>query len=188
MQVWNVLQAALRKIQYAKTCQILPSVHHRTTLSGYIFATTACVDSRRKIHTAISPPHVLTIWWTFDPLVAEIGWRVCGTPANFNGFRVLASLLHQPWLMEVNEMLHDVPHSLGLVQYINIYIRFRGLLSARYFARRKITFSPLLAERYRLTAYKCHSNVRLVHEGCFGADTVRFPRSSIQGVPLRTIP
>jgi len=31
----------------------------------------------------------------FDPLTAEIGWRVWGTPANFNGLRVLASLLHQ---------------------------------------------------------------------------------------------
>jgi len=28
----------------------------------------------------------------FGPLAAEIGWRVWGTPANFNGFRVLASL------------------------------------------------------------------------------------------------
>jgi len=28
----------------------------------------------------------------FGQLTAEIGWRVWGTPANFNGFRVLASL------------------------------------------------------------------------------------------------
>jgi len=30
----------------------------------------------------------------FGLLTAEICWRVCGTPANFNGFRVLAALLH----------------------------------------------------------------------------------------------
>jgi len=30
----------------------------------------------------------------FDPLVAEIGLQVWGTPANFNSFRVLAALLH----------------------------------------------------------------------------------------------
>jgi len=30
----------------------------------------------------------------FSPLAAEIGWRVWGTPANFNQFRVLAALLH----------------------------------------------------------------------------------------------
>jgi len=30
----------------------------------------------------------------FGLLTAEICWRVCGNPANFNGFRVLAALLH----------------------------------------------------------------------------------------------
>jgi len=30
----------------------------------------------------------------FGVLTAEICWRVWGTPANFNGFRVLTALLH----------------------------------------------------------------------------------------------
>jgi len=30
----------------------------------------------------------------FGTLAAEICYRVWGTPANFNGFRVLAALLH----------------------------------------------------------------------------------------------
>ena len=30
----------------------------------------------------------------FDLLTAEICWRVWGTPTNFNGFCVLAALLH----------------------------------------------------------------------------------------------
>ena len=30
----------------------------------------------------------------FGPLVAEIGSGVWGIPANFNGFRILAALLH----------------------------------------------------------------------------------------------
>jgi len=30
----------------------------------------------------------------FGLLTAEIRWRVWGTPADFNGFRVLAALLH----------------------------------------------------------------------------------------------
>jgi len=30
----------------------------------------------------------------FGPLTAEIGSGVWGTPANFNGFRVFAALLH----------------------------------------------------------------------------------------------
>jgi len=31
---------------------------------------------------------------TFGPLMTEIGSGVWGSPANFNGFRVLAALLH----------------------------------------------------------------------------------------------
>jgi len=44
----------------------------------------------------MSAPYVLTShnMVNFGPLAAEIGWRVWGTPGNFNGFRVLAALLH----------------------------------------------------------------------------------------------
>jgi len=54
----------------------------------------------------------------FGPLTAEICWRVWGTPANFNGFRVLASLLQRRRSPEANQTLHDVWPSLGLVRYI----------------------------------------------------------------------
>ena len=56
----------------------------------------------------------------FGPLAAEIGQRVWGTPANFNGFRALASL-HRRRSTEVNQSLHDVWPSLGLVHYIYIF-------------------------------------------------------------------
>jgi len=74
------------KIQDAKTRQKSPSGHHRTTLSGYIFATTA-----RMVN--------------FGLLAAEIGLPVCGTPANFNGFRVLAALLHGSQVVGVSQTL-----------------------------------------------------------------------------------
>jgi len=51
------------------------------------------------------------------PLTAETDWGVWGTPANFNGFRVLASLLHLCRSTEVNQTLHDVWPSPGLVHY-----------------------------------------------------------------------
>ena len=56
----------------------------------------------------------------FGPLAAEIGWRVWGTPANFSGFCILASLLHRRRSSEVNQTLHDVWPSAGLVHYIYI--------------------------------------------------------------------
>jgi len=41
----------------------------------------------------------------FGLLEAEIGPVVWGTPANFNGFRVLAALLHGSQLVSVSETL-----------------------------------------------------------------------------------
>ena len=56
----------------------------------------------------------------FRPLTAEIVWRVWSTTVNFNGFCVLASLLHRHRSTEVNQTLHDVWPSPGLVHYIYI--------------------------------------------------------------------
>ena len=57
----------------------------------------------------------------FGPLAAEISLPVWGTPPNFNGFHMLASLLHQRCSTEVNQTSHDVWPSLGLVHYIYIF-------------------------------------------------------------------
>jgi len=71
-----------------------PFWDHRTNLSGYIFGTKACIDNRKKVlnsnTSSICPDNVVN----FGLLTAEICWRVWGTPANFNGFRVLAALVH----------------------------------------------------------------------------------------------
>jgi len=55
------------------------------------------------------------------PLAAETCWQVWGTPANFNGFGVLASLLHRRRSTEVNKTLHDVSPSTGLLHCIYIF-------------------------------------------------------------------
>jgi len=41
----------------------------------------------------------------YGPLAAEIGSGVCGTPANINGFRVLAVLLHGTLLVGIIQTL-----------------------------------------------------------------------------------
>jgi len=95
MHVRNVLHASHCKYRMQKSRQKSPSGHHRTTMSGYIFATKACIDNRKKnllsSNTSSTCPHNMA---NFGPLTAEIGWPVWGTPANFNYFRVLAALLH----------------------------------------------------------------------------------------------
>jgi len=56
----------------------------------------------------------------FSALTTEIGSLVCGTPANLNRFRVLASLQQQHRSMDINQTLHDVWPSPRLVHYIYI--------------------------------------------------------------------
>jgi len=51
-------------------------------------------------------------------LAAEIGSGVWGTPANFNKFRVLPSLLLRRRSPEANQTLHDVWTSPALALYI----------------------------------------------------------------------
>jgi len=82
------------EIQDAKMTQKSPSVHHRTTFSGYIFATEARVDNRKKHVKQQYLPHMSPQYGDFGPLAPEICWQVWGTPANFNGFRILVTLLH----------------------------------------------------------------------------------------------
>jgi len=109
------------EIHDPKSRQKSPSGHHRTTLSGYIFAIGTYRQSEKNLlNSNISPtcPHNMV---NFSPLAAEIVSLVCGTAANFNGFRVLASLLLGRRSTEANQTLHDVWPSPELVQCVYIF-------------------------------------------------------------------
>jgi len=60
----------------------------------------------------------------FSPLMAEIGLPVWGTPANFNRFSVLASLLQRRRSPQANDILHDLWPSPGLVHCVYIFGAF----------------------------------------------------------------
>jgi len=60
----------------------------------------------------------------FSPLAAETGLPVWGTPANFNGFRVLPSLLHRRRSTEVNQNLQMFGRLMG---WYTIYTFSGGL-------------------------------------------------------------
>ena len=53
-------------------------------------------------NTSSTCPHNMV---NFGLLTAEICWRVWGTPAIFNGFRVLAALLHGTLVVGVSQTL-----------------------------------------------------------------------------------
>jgi len=82
-----------------------PFRHRHTTLSGCIFATKACINNQKSLLNSniSSTCHHDTV--NFGLLTAEIGSGVWGTPANFNGFRVLAVLLHGTLVVGVSQTL-----------------------------------------------------------------------------------
>jgi len=107
---------------------------------------------------AISPQlrHVLTVRKTllkqqyfpscphnmmnFGPPMAEICWRVWATPANFNGFRVLALLLQWRHSTEVNQTSH---RCLAISWTGTLYIHFPVLLPHNgILPRAKFTLLP----------------------------------------------
>jgi len=96
-----VLHAARWKYRTQKKS---PSAHHRTTLFGYIFANKARIDNWKNVLNSNTPtcPYNMV---NSGLLTAEICWRVWGTPANFNGFRVLAALLHGTLVVSVSQTL-----------------------------------------------------------------------------------
>jgi len=57
------------------------------------------------------------------PLTVEICWRVLGTRAYFNGFRIFVSSLHRRRLTEINQTSHGVGR---LLRWCSLIIIFRG--------------------------------------------------------------
>ena len=72
---------------------------------GHIFATKARIDNRKNLlNSNICPtcPHNMV---NFGPLAAKVCWQVWGTPTHFNGFHVLAVLLHGTLVVGVSQTL-----------------------------------------------------------------------------------
>jgi len=95
-----------------------PFWHHRTTLSGYIFGTKACIDNRKKnllnSNTSSTRSHNMV---NFGLLTAEIRWRFWGTPSNFNAFRVFAALLHGTLVLGVGHTLRRWTESATYIRH-----------------------------------------------------------------------
>jgi len=106
MQVGNVLRTACCKCRTQNIAKNWPSGHHSTILSGYIFATEARINNRKKnllnSNISFTCPHNMV---NFCPLTAEIDWQVWGTRSYFNGYHVLAVLLHGTLLVGVSQTL-----------------------------------------------------------------------------------
>jgi len=118
-----MLHAARWKCTMQNNAKNSLSGHHRATLSGLFSQLRHLLTIGKKVlnsNISFTCPHNMA---NVGLLTAEICWRVWGTPANFKGFCVLASLLQRCRSTEVNQTLHDVWPSPGLAH--DIYI-FRG--------------------------------------------------------------
>jgi len=70
-----------------------PSGHHRTTLSGWIFATKACIDNWEKNLLGSNMSSTCTHnMANFGPLAAEIGFGSLGHPSKFQRLSRLGSV------------------------------------------------------------------------------------------------
>jgi len=120
----------------------------------------------------------------FGPLAAEIGSLVWGTPANFNGFRVLASLLQRRRSTEANWTLqmfgrllswYTIHTFLGLLPRYGIFpgaiftlrpsftLFYVGSVTARHWSSgRQSNFAALSRERHLYSAGR-PSRWALVH-------------------------
>jgi len=91
MQVWNMLHVVHWKYRTQKLAKKLPSGHHCTTLSGYIFPTEARIDNQKIVKKQyllhMSPQH--------GELQPTSGWDRSGTlghPSSFQRVSCLGSI------------------------------------------------------------------------------------------------
>jgi len=92
------------------------------------------------------------------PLPAEICWRVWGTPSNFNGFRVLASLIVTT-ATSLNGGHPNIPRCLALSWTGTLYVHFRRLLPPDgILPGAKFTLRPSFAFSYICNATAWHSS------------------------------
>ena len=144
MQVWNVQHAA----RWKYVTQKAPKIGNLDTIAQLRWAISSqprhISTFGKMLNSNISStcPHNMV---NFGLLMAEIGLAVWSTPANFNGFCVLASLLQRRRSTEANQTLHGVWPSPELVHYIYI---FGGSCPVRIFPGTKFTLRPSLAFSY----------------------------------------
>jgi len=108
--MWNMRHVAHSKCRMQKIGQKITICAASNNFVGlYLHNWGTYVSTIRKylLNNNISStyPHNMV---NFGPLAAEIDWRVWGTPANFNGFRVLVSLLQRRRSTIVNQTLQTM--------------------------------------------------------------------------------
>ena len=105
MQVWNMLHVARCKYRTQKSRQKSSSGHHRTTLWGYIFATKARIDNRKKL---VKQQDLLHMTSQYGELRSTNGWdwlTSLGHPCKFQLVSRLGSVTARHLVVGVSQTL-----------------------------------------------------------------------------------
>jgi len=150
MQVSNV-PYALAEIQDAKKS---PSAHHRTTLSGYVFATKARIDNRKKsLSNSNISPQVLTI----RELRPTSSWDRFGCLEHPSKFQRVSRLGFVTASTSLNRSQPNFARWLTVSYAATLYIQ--GLLSHNaILPGAKFTLPPSLALFYMGSVTAPHSS------------------------------
>jgi len=84
MQVWNVLHTAHWKCWTQAVAKNLPSVHHHTTLLGYICAIKARIDNRKKL---VKQQYLSHMFLQYDELRSTSGWNLLASLGHHSKFQ-----------------------------------------------------------------------------------------------------
>jgi len=102
MQVWNVLHAARWKCRTQKNRHLVTIAQLCRAISSQLRHISAIGKNLLSSNISSTCSHNMA---NFGPLADEIVSLVWGTPANFNGFRVLWALLHGTAILGVSQTL-----------------------------------------------------------------------------------
>jgi len=94
MQAWNMLHAARWKCRTQKNRHLRTIVQLCRAISSQLRHISTTEKKLLSSNISSTCSHNMV---NFGPLSGESGPVVWGTPANLNGFRVLAALLHGIW-------------------------------------------------------------------------------------------
>jgi len=147
MQVWNVLHAARWKYRMQKIVENLPSAHHRTTLSGYIFTTKARIGSQKKL----KQQYLLHISSQYGKLWPTSGWDRFGSLGHPSNFQRVSRLGFVTALTSLSARQPNFARCLAISCSGTLYIHFLGLLphtGNRILSGAKFTLHPSLAFFY----------------------------------------
>jgi len=120
VQIYNAsLKCAalgLLEMKNPKSRQKFAIAHRRTTLSGCIFTTKACINNRKKL---VKQLYLLHMSSQYGELLPTFGSDRLAPQQMSSG--CASSLLQRRRSTEANQTLHDVWPSPGLVHYIYIF-------------------------------------------------------------------